>query len=453
MAVSAAAPGPAVLLRALLDTAGTQANHSDSLRGLSAGPAVRRFYGSQPVPVWLTAPDSLSAQAEATIQFLTRVRELGLAPAFYHGPHLQALHDSLRLTSSLHPGQLARAELLLTDAVLQLLTDLRRGRLHPYTVSPIERATGLLFRPEAVLRAALATTDVPGAFRGVQPRHREYQQLQRALAAWLQRPVPPDSAAQWQWRYETAALNLDRWRSEALPDSSYLLINLPAQQLYAVAADSLRARHRVIVGAPATPTPTLSSSIRYFTVAPEWRVPTSIATREMLPRLRHDASYLTRNNLRLYNQQGQPLDPATVNWQQVSARHFPYFIRQAAGCDNALGNIVFRFDNPYSVYLHDTPTRELFWQANRALSHGCVRLEKPFSLAYYLLQADGQHVQLPPEDACARQPVPRNYPLRHPVTLYIRYATCAVENSRLHFYPDIYHRDEMLRHRLFAVGK
>nr|WP_254244306.1 L,D-transpeptidase family protein [Hymenobacter sp. BRD128] len=85
-----------------------------------------------------------------------------------------------------------------------------------------------------------------------------------------------------------------------------------------------------------------------------------------------------RHNYALYDERGELLDPAHINWAHVTARQFPYTIRQATCCDNALGNIVFRFNNPYSVYLHDTPQRQLFAQPMRALSHGCIRLEHPW---------------------------------------------------------------------------
>jgi murein L,D-transpeptidase YcbB/YkuD len=111
---------------------------------------------------------------------------------------------------------------------------------------------------------------------------------------------------------------------------------------------------------------------------------------------------------------------------------------------------MFRFANPYAVYVHDTPERQVFAQPNRALSHGCVRLENPFALAAYLLRRGGQPVQLPSEAACARQPRPRNVPLRRPMPLFVRYATCTAERGQLCFMPDLYHRDETIGRGLFG---
>ena len=146
------------------------------------------------------------------------------------------------------------------------------------------------------------------------------------------------------------------------------------------------------------------------------------------------------------------MNPAGVNWAAVTAKNFAYTIRQSAGCDNSLGNIVFRFANPYSVYVHDTPLRQLFARPARALSHGCVRLENPMLLAAYLLRREGNTARLPSDEECARQSRPRELRLRRPIALYIRYATCTAENGRLRFLPDIYGRDAVIRRGLFGAG-
>ena len=447
----------AALIRALLDTVPLgHAAATDSRRGLQAGVVVRALYGEACAPVWTQPADSLNANARAALALLARAAEQGLRPADYNGPILRALRDSLaRPTRAEAPGARARQqawlEVFLSDAVLTFMRDLDRGRLHPYTISGRERAGGLAARPVAALRAALAGGTVPAALLAGQPTNREYRQLQRALARWLAAPVPPDSVLQHRARFEQAALNLERWRWEAvLAAPDYVLINIPAYELQVVAHDSVLHRHRVVVGAPRTPTPTLSSRISYFTLAPDWHVPGSIATREMLPHLRKDAGYLARNNYALYDDRDRQLDATRINWAAVTAQRFPYTIRQSAGCENALGNVVFRFANPYSVYLHDTPLRQFFARPYRALSHGCIRLEQPLELAAYLLRREGRPVQLPSEAECARQPRPRDVRLTRGLPVYIRYATCVAEHGRLVFLPDIYRRDEALRRALFG---
>jgi murein L,D-transpeptidase YcbB/YkuD len=438
-------------IQALLDTtAAGSLRAADEYRGLQAGAAVRTFYGADYAPAWSIAPDSLNTSTARAL--LARAAEHGLSADDYHLDRLLALRDSLGRTRHPAAAQQARLEVYLSDAVLAFLRDLRRGRLRPYTASVGEKAAGPTAQPAPVLRAALAGHNVPAALRASQPANREYRQLQQALVQWLAAPVRPDSAARRRAQYEQVALNLERWRWDDIPpEAEYILINLPAYELEVIARDSVQRRHRVVVGKPETPTPTLSSRLSYFTLAPDWHVPQSIATKEILPRLKKDPGYLYRNNYRLTDAQGRGRNPWHINWANVTEENFNFTVRQSACCDNALGNIVFRFANPYSVYLHDTPARALFKSAGRALSHGCIRLQNPMLLAAYLLRREGRPVQLPTEDECAEMPRPRDVRLNRPLPLYVRYATCTAENGQLRFLADVYHRDEALRQALFGL--
>lgn len=441
----------AYYIQALLDTtAAGSLRAADEHRGLQAGAAVRAFYGADYAPAWGTTPDSLNTRA--ALALLARAAEHGLNAADYRLDQLLALRDSVSYARRPAAAQQARLDVYFSDAVLAFMRDLRRGRLRPYTASAGEKAAGPAGQPAPVLRAALASHNVPAALQASQPANREYRQLQQALAQWLAAPVRPDSAARHQAQYEQVALNLERWRWDDIPpEAEYILINLPAYELEVVARDSVQRRHRVVVGKPETPTPTLSSRLSYFTLAPDWHVPQSIATKELLPRLKKDPGYLYRNNYRLTDAQGRGRNPWHIDWSRVTAENFDYTIRQSACCDNALGNIVFRFANPYSIYLHDTPARALFKAPGRALSHGCIRLQTPMLLAAYLLRREGRPVQLPTEDECAEMPRPRDVHLSRPLPLYVRYATCTAENGQLRFLADVYHRDEALRQALFGL--
>jgi murein L,D-transpeptidase YcbB/YkuD len=419
----------------------------------SAAPAVRAFYAPACAPAWTTPTDSLNPSARAALRLLARAAEYGL-PADYAPAPLLALCDTLRRPAApqARARQLARLEIGLSAAVLRLMRDLHRGRLRPDAEPARASSPGGKWQPAAVLRAGLSQNQLEKAVLSGQPANREYRQLQAALARWLARPASPDSAAARRARYETAALNLERWRWEAwAPVAEYAFINLPAFELQVVAHDSVVRRHRVIIGKPETPTPTLSSAISHFTLAPDWHVPHSIATKEMLPQLKRDPGYLSLNNLALYDEQGRWLDPYRVPWATVTAQHFPFRIRQSAGCDNALGNVVFRFANPYAVYLHDTPMRQYFESPARAFSHGCVRLAEPLALAAYLLRREGRPVRLPSDAECARQPRPRDVRLGRPLPLFVRYATCVGESGQLRFFADVYGRDEALRQALFGA--
>lgn len=243
--------------------------------GLRAGAAVRAFYGPAASPAW-TVADTLGGAARAALALLAQAYTYGLQPANYGLPALRALRDSLAnpAAPAVARQQLARFDVSLTDAVLAFAHDLKHGRRH-HPQQPAGAA--------AQLRTALADGLLSATVLAAQPANREYRQLQQALAQWLaQPPGPPDSVvARHRSRFERIALNLERWRAEPLTETEYLLVNIPAFELLVLGHDTVKRRARVIVGKPATPTPTLRSRIRYFTLAPVWNVPYSIASQEM----------------------------------------------------------------------------------------------------------------------------------------------------------------------------
>jgi murein L,D-transpeptidase YcbB/YkuD len=138
---------------------------------------------------------------------------------------------------------------------------------------------------------------------------------------------------------------------------------------------------------------------------------------------------------------GNVLDPATIDWTQYHANNFPFTIRQREGTHNALGLIKFTFENPYSVYLHDTNARLMFKRAKRALSHGCVRVEKALELGRFLLR-DNQMVT--PEDLDQYLEMQKQYTVRiaDPIPVHLRYFTCVAQGDSVIFLDDIYRKDE-----------
>ena len=289
----------------MLDTtAAGSAPRADTQLDLQAGTETRTFYGATCAPAWVAA-DKPGPDAIAALVLLAQAPAHGLCPTDYGSARLGTLRDLLTQPNS--PArcahQLVRFDIYLSDAVLRFTRDLSRGRLRRYTASARERLAGPAGQPATRLHAELARHAVPAVMLAGQPANREYRQLQQALAQWLARPTAPDSAAQHEARYVQMTVNLESWRWEALPvaNSDYVLVNLPTCELLVVAHDSVLRRHRVVVGKPTTPTPTLSSRTGHFTLAPDWHVPRSIAVKEMLPHLQRDPGYLARNNYALYD--------------------------------------------------------------------------------------------------------------------------------------------------------
>ncbi|OGX85418.1 hypothetical protein BEN47_14990 [Hymenobacter lapidarius] len=424
--------------------------------GARPAPAVRAFYSQRAyAPAWCAGPQ-LSAPGQAALALLAQAADYGLQPGRYQATALRNLADSLALPATARHllARQVRFEVLLTGNLLRFAQHLRRGQLHEWTPSPLESKQAP-FAPAAWVAGALAAPDFGAALLHCQPPQREYRQLQQALARWRRAPAGPDSAAR-QRRAQQVAVTLERWRWAAIAEDDYVLVNLPAHALEVVRGSRVLQTHRLVIGSPGRPTPTLRSRLTSFTIAPTWYVPHSIATKEILTHLRagtratseHD--FLADNNYTLYDVRGRRVDPATVNWQAVTARNFPYTIRQNPGCENALGNIIFRFANPYSVYLHSTSNTSDFRKPYRALGHGCLRMERPMQLAAYLLGADSTQAALPTEAECEAAPKSRSLTLRYPMPLHVAYATCAVVAGQLRFYPDVYKRDESLRRQLFG---
>jgi murein L,D-transpeptidase YcbB/YkuD len=204
---------------------------------------------------------------------------------------------------------------------------------------------------------------------------------------------------------------------------------------------------RIVVGKPFTRTPIFHAAITSVLLNPAWNIPGSIARKELLPLIRKHPSYLAKHHitvLRGWGPQTKALDPRSVNWTTLSARHFLYRLRQEPGPHNALGQVKFNLPNPFSVYLHDTPARELFTKSMRAFSHGCIRIEKPLELAEYLLRDSQQwtHERLL---LAIEQGEQQTVTLPYPVPVYVGYWTAWVDrDQQVYFVRDLYGRDAAL---------
>lgn len=245
-------------------------------------------------------------------------------------------------------------------------------------------------------------------------------------------------------RKQQIEINLERWRwCPTEFGKEHLLVNIPAYYLHAYSSDSLSLNKVVVTGAPWTRTVVFSDQLRYIEFNPYWNLPFSISTKEILPKLKKDPSYLTRNNMKLFSG-GKSIDPYGVDWSEVYANNFQYQIRQEPGVRNALGLVKFLFPNQYSIYLHDTPSKKYFEEVVRAFSHGCVRLKNPFELSTYLLR-DSKKWTPEKVDGLIAKSKNKRIELDETVPIYLLYLTTWVdEDGRLRFQHDIYKRDERL---------
>lgn len=237
-------------------------------------------------------------------------------------------------------------------------------------------------------------------------------------------------------RLEQLRVNLERWRWLAGDiEAQTLLVNIAGGQLSYYRDHQLLWQGRAQVGRPERQTPQLKSLVSRLTLNPTWTVPPTIMREDKLPAIRRDLGYLALHQMRVLDRDGNPLDPTKVDWQHPGA----IILRQDAGPKNPLGQLVIRFANPFSVYLHDTPSQHLFSKSPRAFSSGCVRIEGIVELLDTLL----------PADDCAEiarllaSGNTKEFPLRERLPIVLAYWTAEVDaDGELILRNDLYARDQ-----------
>jgi murein L,D-transpeptidase YcbB/YkuD len=252
-------------------------------------------------------------------------------------------------------------------------------------------------------------------------------------------------------KFKRIAITLDKYK--LLPDSlpkTYVWVDLPAFALQVINADTVVFESKVIVGAPRTRTPLLTSSIVNFVTFPQWTVPESIIFRDMLPAIKRNIDYLRKQNLMVVDWKDSVRDPSTINWARLNKNNFPYQLKQREGDDNSLGVMKFNFVNKYDVYLHDTNGRWMFDKTFRALSHGCVRVQEWRRLSNFLVRNDTIRYRADTlKNWIKRQEKHTVYGFAH-VPIFIRDFTVEGKKGKVQFYDDIYGEDRLLRNRYFA---
>jgi len=254
--------------------------------------------------------------------------------------------------------------------------------------------------------------------------------------------IPPEE------RLRQIRLNMERWRW--LPRNlgrRYILINIANFDLHVIEDDRRVMAMRVIVGKSDRQTPVFTENMTYIVLNPKWHVPKDVAIQDILPNIRKNISYLADHQFKVFHDvNGRPkvIDPTLIDWSRVDEKDFPYQLLQESGPMNPLGRIKFMFPNKYSVYLHDTPSKELFEKAERSFSAGCIRIEKPMELAEYVLRGHPKWTKEKILESLGKKTETHVW-LREEIPVHMLYWTAWVTvDNTLHFRDDIYGRDEML---------
>ncbi len=244
-------------------------------------------------------------------------------------------------------------------------------------------------------------------------------------------------------RIDMILLNLERTRWVfQQPDDDFLLVNIAGFEVKRFTNKKEVFDSRVIVGKYHKETPVFKGVMTYIVMNPTWTLPYSIATHETLPKLKKDPGYLAAKHMEVIDRNGNVLNSASIDWDEYSSGNFPFIIRQKAGPWNALGEVKFIFPNKYSVYLHDTPSRGLFNQQDRAFSHGCIRTEDKWGLLMSLMD-EPEVWNMDKINEILKSGETTKIDLPKPITIYLVYLTVAVDQeNNLMFMKDIYKRDK-----------
>jgi L,D-transpeptidase YcbB len=375
---------------------------------------LRRFYAGHGFePVWTTR----QAQANALVNAVLRAGDHGLDPELFHA-------NLLRQTVRLSPRD---RELLLSDAFLSYADALARGAMPAERRTDDEALTPEPVDVAAVLDSAIADPDPAAVIEALAPTTPTYRALRQALQSYRLDTSAGDRATTNRLREIEVNLERQRWLPRRLP-ADRVWVNAADARLVLYLADRPVFTTRVIVGQDnrRNQTPEFRAIFDGLLFNPPWTIPQDIAADEILPKISRDPNYLARNNMVMQPNGG---------------------LQQLPGPDAALGQIKFEMDNRFGVYLHDTPSKNLFSRDNRRISHGCIRVQNPRELAALLMQQPIDEIS----QAIARGGTTRSNPPAL-VPVFVVYQTAFVDiDGTLQFRPDVYNRDAEIWSQLYPV--
>ena len=239
--------------------------------------------------------------------------------------------------------------------------------------------------------------------------------------------------------------SMDRWRVQGDIGDRFIWANVPSYSAEGWNNGAREIAMRTIVGKKQHATPSFSDEVEYAVANPRWYAPVSIVRNEKAPKLAKDPGYAQRGNYRVYDRaSGAEVSASAVDWTAPDVAE-KYRLVQMSGSNNALGELKIIFPNQYSIYLHGTPGKHLFDRAERAFSHGCIRLEKPTEMAEWLARQDGMANPGEVEEAVISK-ARKKFDFQQRVPIHITYMTVTVDDEgKASFWRDIYDRTDGIR--------
>lgn len=462
----------------------------DELRDKLSNPKVTEaFYDShQNNPILITRFYT-TGQLDSLVNYIARSKSDGFNPESFHLSELKTALKALdannfKSITEVYPV-IANLELITADALLKYSVFQKYGSINPRKL--FNRYYIAVKRPDSLqMDSLLNTQDVLGVLKNAQQTSKNYLDLKQALQFYRDSLGTDNDPA-----IRTIKLNMERFRWQMpIQTEEVVKVNIPDFSLTWFKNGDTLTHMNVCVGAKRElgykekmkaylksnnlddkpknhETPQLISIFNAIQVNPVWNIPVSIAQSEIYWQARKDPYYLSNNNIKVYYKGRAVLDPDTIQWNKYPREKLPFQFKQGSGEGNALGKFKFIFDNSSSIYLHDTNNKNGFKLANRAISHGCVRIEKPLQFAELMVKGKYQYdelrmeVNLPPTDTNrmeqyrkklakkadtlkAFQLKPSWFATRKNVAVMIGYYTAWADNGKVQFRPDVYEYDPIL---------
>ncbi|MDB5026218.1 MAG: L,D-transpeptidase family protein [Mucilaginibacter sp.] len=403
---------------------------------------------------------------QAMIDKYHTANEHGLDPKLFQPDQLSALMAKFYDQNAIKtPGDaykyMAQLEILAANSLINYSSVLQYGLISPRKI--YSRYFIKTQRPDSIsINKVFSVEDMRAYLDSIQPKDAQYLALQKA---YLDGYKAPKLSKEETRRILLVNMERLRWRNKPT-ENKYVYVNIPDFHLDVIDSGKSILGMKVCVGEGRNKnylnslenyndtcktdnpfpheTPLLSSVIHSVQVNPIWNIPKSIATKEIVIEAAKDPYYLANRNINVYKNDKLVEDPETIDWSKVTKENSEYEFKQQPGADNSLGKIKFLFENRSSVYLHDTPAKDAFSYSMRAVSHGCVRLEKPLDLAHTLFR-DTVKYNLIAKDMEEDDPTSEDIALRPRVPVYITYVTCWADSTgKLQFRRDVYGLDIVL---------
>ena len=456
-------------------------------KDLSNPNTIRSFYKKRAFSPEFVTHHYVNGDIDTLINYISRSRQHGFNPEYFGYQRLLQLKETLDANRFKTIGEaypvLADLEIQSAESLVKYHSLVYFGSLNPRKI--LSRYYIDVKRPDSVgLLKVLSTADLAGFLKEMQPASIQYLAFQKEL-----KKVQEANGA--EEKLKTILVNMERLRWK-LPErgEEYVEVNIPDFSLTWFKDQDTLSHMKVCVGKKREEgyqeklnnflktgklddkpknheTPVLYSKLNSIQVNPIWNIPVSIAQSEIYYQALRDPYYLSNNNIRVYQKGKLVADPDTIRWNMYSRAKLPFQFKQGSGKGNALGKFKFIFDNGSSIYLHDTNNKSAFNQDNRAISHGCVRVEKPLAFAELLVKSKAQYdqlrmeVNLPPLDTTKMKVYqkkqlrksdtvnafvlkPAWFGTKKPIPLYINYVTAWWENGKLQQRADVYGQDETL---------